>query len=180
MTCPTCAATNEPGRKFCGECGTRLALVCAKCGTSNPPTVRFCGECGTDVAGTAPVASPVPAGGAGPVVNAGPRLGGESPVAERRLVTVLFADLVGFTALSEGRDPETVRELLSRYFELATDVIGRYGGTVEKFIGDAVMALWGAPTAHELRQLDTITAASGDARSPVAAGSPEGVSPPVA
>ena len=71
------------------------------------------------------------------------------PIAERRLVTVLFADLVGFTALSEGRDPEAVRELLSRYFELATDVIERYGGTVEKFIGDAVMAVWGAPVAHE-------------------------------
>ncbi len=72
-----------------------------------------------------------------------------APVAERRLVTVLFADLVGFTTLAEGRDPETVRELLSQYFDLATDIIGRYGGTVEKFIGDAVMALWGAPTAHE-------------------------------
>jgi class 3 adenylate cyclase/tetratricopeptide (TPR) repeat protein len=70
-------------------------------------------------------------------------------VAERRLVSVLFADLVGFTKLAEGRDPEAVRELLSAYFELATDVINRYGGTVEKFIGDAVMALWGAPTAHE-------------------------------
>ena len=70
-------------------------------------------------------------------------------MAERRLVTVLFADLVGFTALSEGRDPEAVRELLSTYFELATDVIKRYGGSVEKFIGDAVMALWGAPVAHE-------------------------------
>ncbi len=64
-------------------------------------------------------------------------------------MSVLFADLVGFTAASEGRDAEETRELLSRYFELARDVIGRYGGTVEKFIGDAVMAVWGAPTAHE-------------------------------
>jgi len=64
-------------------------------------------------------------------------------------VTVLFADLVGFTTLSEGRDPEEVRELLSRYFDLAREVIERYGGTVEKFIGDAVMAVWGAPIAHE-------------------------------
>ena len=71
------------------------------------------------------------------------------PIAERRQVTVLFADLVGFTTLSEGRDPEAVRELLSAYFELATEVVGRYGGIVEKFIGDAVMALWGAPIAHE-------------------------------
>jgi class 3 adenylate cyclase/tetratricopeptide (TPR) repeat protein len=84
----------------------------------------------------------VPAGGAGPAAAA-------SPVAERRLISVLFNDLVGFTTFSEGRDAEDVRETLSRYFELATDIIGRYGGTVEKFIGDAVMAVWGAPVAHE-------------------------------
>ncbi|MEO6577430.1 MAG: adenylate/guanylate cyclase domain-containing protein, partial [Candidatus Limnocylindria bacterium] len=71
------------------------------------------------------------------------------PTAERRLVSVLFADLVGFTTLSESRDPEIVRELLNRYFETATQIIGAYGGTIEKFIGDAVMAVWGAPTAHE-------------------------------
>jgi class 3 adenylate cyclase len=70
-------------------------------------------------------------------------------VAERRLVSVLFADLVGFTALSEVRDPEEVRELLSRYFETCRRLIGLYGGTVEKFIGDAVMAVWGAPVATE-------------------------------
>ncbi|HTC85382.1 MAG TPA: adenylate/guanylate cyclase domain-containing protein, partial [Candidatus Acidoferrum sp.] len=70
-------------------------------------------------------------------------------VAERRLVSILFADLVGFTTLAEGRDAEDTRELLSAYFELARDIVGRYGGTVEKFIGDAVMAVWGAPTAHE-------------------------------
>ncbi|HSG86994.1 MAG TPA: adenylate/guanylate cyclase domain-containing protein [Candidatus Limnocylindrales bacterium] len=64
-------------------------------------------------------------------------------------MSVLFADLVGFTSLAEGRDPEETRELLSRYFDLASDVIDRYGGTVEKFIGDAVMAVWGAPVAHE-------------------------------
>ena len=66
-----------------------------------------------------------------------------APAAERRLVTVLFADLVGFTTLSESRDPEAVRELLSRYFETCRRLIALYGGTVEKFIGDAVMAVWG-------------------------------------
>jgi len=71
------------------------------------------------------------------------------PVTERRLVTVLFADLVGFTALSESRDPEEVRELLSTYFEVARSFVERYGGTVEKFIGDAVMAVWGTPVANE-------------------------------
>src|SRR4029079_229793 len=70
-------------------------------------------------------------------------------VAERRVVTVLFADLVGFTAFAEERDAEEVRDTLSRYFELATEVVDRYGGVIEKFIGDAVMAVWGAPAAHE-------------------------------
>ena len=67
-----------------------------------------------------------------------------SPVAERRVCSVLFCDLVGFTPLSESRDPEAVRELLSEYFVVARTVIERYGGVVEKFIGDAVMAVWGA------------------------------------
>jgi class 3 adenylate cyclase/predicted ATPase len=88
-------------------------------------------------------------GAPGPSAGADGRAGTAGPVAERRLVTVLFADLVGFTSLSEGRDPEEVRELLSRYFDVAREQIERYAGTVEKFIGDAVMAVWGAPTAHE-------------------------------
>ena len=78
-----------------------------------------------------------------------PATASQAPVSERRLVSVLFADLVGFTTLSEHRDPEEVRELLSRYFERCRAVIGRYGGTVEKFIGDAVMAVWGTPVARE-------------------------------
>jgi class 3 adenylate cyclase/tetratricopeptide (TPR) repeat protein len=72
-----------------------------------------------------------------------------APAAERRLVSILFADLVGFTSASEGRDAEETRELLGRYFETARTVIERYGGTVEKFIGDAVMAVWGTPVAQE-------------------------------
>ena len=74
---------------------------------------------------------------------------GRAPVAERRVCSVLFCDVVGFTPLSESRDPEAVRELLSRYFETARTIIGRYGGVVEKFIGDAVMAVWGTPAATE-------------------------------
>jgi class 3 adenylate cyclase/tetratricopeptide (TPR) repeat protein len=104
--------------------------------------MRFCGECATPLAagaGASPAAT----------VRSGPASAPVAPVAERRLVTVLFADLVGFTTLAEGRDAEDTRELLSHYFDLCRDVIDRYGGTVEKFIGDAVMAVWGAPTAHE-------------------------------
>jgi class 3 adenylate cyclase/tetratricopeptide (TPR) repeat protein len=72
-----------------------------------------------------------------------------NPIAERRVVTVLFADIVGFTPFAEERDAEEVRETLSRYFDLCSQIVERYGGTVEKFIGDAVMAVWGAPAAHE-------------------------------
>jgi class 3 adenylate cyclase len=80
-------------------------------------------------------------------------------VAERRVCSVLFCDVMGFTPLSEARDPESVRELLSQYFGVARTVIGRYGGVVEKFIGDAVMAVWG-----------TLTATEGDAERAVRAG----------
>ena len=152
MQCPACGTVNEAGRKFCHECGSKLAAACPACGTSNPPQARFCGECGarllSDEAAAAAAARP-------PVATPGGSVGGsattsqEAPVAERRFVTVLFADLVGFTTLAEGRDAEAVRELLSEYFELARTVIERYGGTVEKFIGDAVMAVWGAPVARE-------------------------------
>jgi class 3 adenylate cyclase/tetratricopeptide (TPR) repeat protein len=129
MVCPACSTENPEDAKFCNGCGVPLARVCASCGKSNAPGARFCSECG---AALTPASSPsAPA------------------AAERRLVSVLFADLVGFTPLSESRDAEEVRELLSSYFDLARTLIGRYGGTVEKFIGDAVMAVWGSPTATE-------------------------------
>ncbi len=133
MICPSCTTENQPGAKFCVECGTALALACPSCGAPHTAGQRFCAECGTALGAEAeaPVA---------------PR---EAPTAERRLVTVLFADLVGFTAASEQRDAEETRELLSRYFDTSRRLIELYGGTVEKFIGDAVMAVWGTPTATE-------------------------------
>ena len=147
MICSNCGTANEPGRKFCKECGTPLAVACPNCGASNAPDAKFCGECGTSLAGSASAAIVAPAGPAS--APAGARAALPEPVAERRLVSVLFADLVGFTTLAEGRDPEETRDLLTRYFGVARDVIERYGGTVEKFIGDAVMAVWGAPVAQE-------------------------------
>ncbi len=141
MTCMSCGAENRPGRKFCIRCGLALAATCPACGAANEPDAGFCGDCGTALASAA-----TSVGASGSPASAEPR---PSPVAERRLVSVLFADLVGFTTLAEGRDPEETRELLGRYFDLARDIIGRHGGTVEKFIGDAVMAVWGAPTAQE-------------------------------
>ena len=142
MTCPACGKDNPAEQKFCGECGGTLATSCPACGRTNPPGFKFCGECGARVGETP--ATPVPR---------------PEPEAERRLVSVLFADLVGFTTLAELRDAEEVRELLSRYFDTARQVIGRYGGTVEKFIGDAVMAVWGAPVAQEDDAERTVRAA---------------------
>ncbi|HEX6762404.1 MAG TPA: adenylate/guanylate cyclase domain-containing protein [Gaiellaceae bacterium] len=132
MTCPACGAANEADARFCNECGASLASGCPACGVVNAAGARFCKGCGAPLGAAAAERRVV-----------------ESPVAERRLVTVLFADLVGFTTLSEGRDAEEVRELLSRYFEAARRLIELYGGTVEKFIGDAVMAVWGVPAATE-------------------------------
>jgi len=139
VICSNCGTDNPANKRFCGDCGSPLASGCPTCGATNPPDKRFCGDCGSPLASGDP-ASPS---------RVRPRAPTPAPVAERRLVSILFADLVGFTTLADGRDAEDTRELLSRYFDLSSDVIRRYGGTVEKFIGDAVMAVWGAPTAHE-------------------------------
>ena len=140
VICSKCGTQNIAGAKFCMECATPLAAGCPNCGFVNLAGAKFCSECatplgaraGTDAAGQ---------WSEGPAIS--------EPVAERRLVSVLFADLVGFTPFAEERDAEDVRDTLSRYFDLCREVIGLYGGTVEKFIGDAVMAVWGAPTAQE-------------------------------
>ena len=134
--CSECGHENPPGAKFCARCGSALTLACPSCGTAYGTEDLFCVECGRRLQEQVDPA----------VVPAAPAV---APVAERRLVTVLFADLVGFTSLSEKRDSEEVRELLSRYFETCRRIVELYRGTVEKFIGDAVMAVWGAPTATE-------------------------------
>ena len=140
MICSVCGAENPAGKRFCGDCGAALASACPACGAENPPDKRFCGDCGEPLSG---IAGPARATTASAADN------GTRPVAERRFVTILFADLVGFTPFAEERDAELVRETLTRYFATAREVIELYGGRVEKFIGDAVMALWGAPTARE-------------------------------
>ena len=102
-------------------------MDCANCGTSNPAQARFCLSCGTALAGSPP----------------------SSSREERKVVSVVFADLVGFTARAEELDPEDVERILRPYHDRLRSDLERYGGTVEKFIGDAVMAVFGAPTAHE-------------------------------
>ncbi len=144
MICSNCGADNAAGRRFCDECGTVLSSGCPNCGEPNRPGAKFCGNCGTTLnAATAGLAQPTAAMGT-------PVVGGEAATkAERRFVTVLFVDLVGFTPFAEERDAELVRETLDRYFGIARLAVERHGGTIEKFIGDAVMAVWGTPTAHE-------------------------------
>ena len=152
--CGQCGALAEAGDRFCGDCGAALT-GCPSCGAPLVAGKKFCTSCGQALAAGVPVAGDQPGQHASPLMLASPgALGhaawtGERTVAERRVCSVLFCDFVGFTTWSEGTDPEVVREVLSQYFTVARTVIGRYGGLVEKFIGDAVMAAWGAPVAAE-------------------------------
>jgi class 3 adenylate cyclase len=130
--CPNCAELNDAAQRFCGHCGTSLWRHCASCGQDNPPDFRFCGSCG------APCESSSLASGAG-----------ESEEGERRWVTVLFADLSEFTSLSERTDPEEIRSMVDGCMREMGEVVERFGGTVDKVIGDALMAVFGAPVAHE-------------------------------
>ena len=138
MICAACGAENRAGSRFCDTCGAGLAATCPSCGEANRTDARFCSSCGHALTQTDAPATP-----------RAPQPSTPQAEAERRLVTVLFTDLVGFTSLAEDRDPEAVRELLSSYFDTATRIVQVHGGTVEKFIGDAVMAVWGTPVAHE-------------------------------
>ena len=130
--CPKCGQDNPPGFAFCGACGAPVAeqapLTCSSCGQTNPPGFRFCGTCGTPLAAAPP-----------PVETED----------ERKVVTALFTDIVGSTARAEELDAEDVRARLAPYYTRLRAELERYGGTVEKFIGDAVVALFGAPVAHE-------------------------------
>jgi class 3 adenylate cyclase/tetratricopeptide (TPR) repeat protein len=131
VTCVSCAQELPEGAVFCPSCGTRQGTAtCSSCSSELTAGAAFCFRCGAPVAGQ-------------PGAAAGSR------AAERRVTSILFADLVSYTTLSEVRDHEDVRELLTSYFDVCSTVVRRYGGTVEKFIGDAVMAVWGVPTAHE-------------------------------
>jgi class 3 adenylate cyclase/tetratricopeptide (TPR) repeat protein len=136
QTCTSCGAGNPPRAKFCMSCGAALSPSCPACGAENPPGARFCIECGTALEApaeppTAPAAAP------------------EVLPEERRNATVLFADLSGYTAIAEQMDPEAVKSLLDRALRRLGQEVFRYGGRVDKYIGDNVMGVFGAPVAHE-------------------------------
>ncbi|HLJ71144.1 MAG TPA: adenylate/guanylate cyclase domain-containing protein, partial [Roseiarcus sp.] len=163
--CAGCGFEIQSGFAFCPQCGARQPAQCAACGYALAPDFAFCPKCGAATAaakspGAAPKAgerSP-PASVAAPAAprRAEPpnRFAEAAPVkmdahADRRTVTVLFADLSGFTTLSERLDPELVQALQNDIFEEMTAALHRFGGFPDKFIGDALLALFGAPTAHE-------------------------------
>ncbi len=149
--CGRCGAPLEAGDRFCEDCGAP-AGGCPACGAPVTAGKRFCRSCGHALTGTAPTGGAPTQRPSGPLMLAAPGLltgSADAAVAERRVCSLLFCDLVGSTPLAESRDPEAVRELLSRYFAVARTIVGRYGGVVEKFIGDAVVAVWGAPAAAE-------------------------------
>ena len=115
--CADCGHDNAPGQAFCGACGQVLSPICPSCGEKNPSTFRFCGACGSEMAPTAPIAAALEG--------------------ERRWVTVLFGDLAGFTHMSAAADPEDLRLMVDRCTTRMGEIVERYGGWVDKVIGDA-------------------------------------------
>jgi class 3 adenylate cyclase len=161
MQCPRCHAENRGGRRFCGECGQSLALSCPVCGFLNQGNEKFCGGCGAATAPNAAAAPPsrspesyTPKHLAERILTSRAALEGE-----RKQVTVLFADVVGFSGLSERLDPEAVHTIMDGCFELLARAIHRYEGTINQFTGDGVMALFGAPIAHEDHAVRALEAA---------------------
>ena len=151
MQCPQCQAENPPQAKFCMECAAPLALKCSACGAEVPPRAKFCVECAHPVAKSAPAPTAPPAPAvytpqhlAERIISSRGALEGE-----RKQVTVLFADLKGSMELLADRDPEDARNILDPVLERMMEAVHRYEGTVNQVMGDGIMALFGAPLAHE-------------------------------
>src|SRR5215472_7538370 len=169
MSCPRCGVDNPSGAKFCRGCGVRLDVLCPACKHPNLPGSRFCNECGRQLVPDAPTSAGVGGpptatrGGAVASTRSDSTQVGYTPKhladkilkdrsaleGERRQVTVLFADLAGFSALAERRDPEEVHAVVDRCFDVIATEVHRFEGTINQYTGDGVMALFGAPIAHE-------------------------------
>jgi hypothetical protein len=152
MECPKCQFENREGVKFCEECGANFELRCPNCAAKIPLGRKFCGECGFKL--TKPSLSPAvdysepqsytPKHLADKILTSRSSIEGE-----RKLVTVLFADVADYTAMSEKLDPEEVHQIMDGAFKILMDEIHKYEGTINQFTGDGVMALFGAPVSHE-------------------------------
>ena len=149
MQCPQCQFENPSDARYCNKCGSKLELTCPKCRKTNPPDSNFCNGCGHSLAQD----EPPPVEKSEPVETAAPAAG------ERKHVTVLFSDLTGYTAMSEKLDPEELKDIMTRVFDRIKEVIAKYDGFIEKFAGDAVMAIFGVPRAHEDDPVRAIRAA---------------------
>jgi class 3 adenylate cyclase len=151
MQCPRCQHANSPVAKFCEECATPLTRMCAQCGSRVSPTAKFCPECAHPVSGAAGGQPRFAAPGSyTPKHLAEKILTSKSALeGERKQVTVLFADLKGSMELLADRDPEEARKILDPVLERMMEAVHRYEGTVNQVMGDGIMALFGAPLAHE-------------------------------
>src|SRR5689334_9509576 len=153
MQCPRCQHDNREGRRFCAECGASLAVACASCGFSNEPGEKFCGGCGAPLGAQAATATG--SRFSSPEVYTPKHLAEKILISKSALegepkqVTVLFADLKGSMEILADRDPEEARKLLDPVLEHMMEAVHRYEGTVNQVMGDGIMALFGAPLAHE-------------------------------
>ncbi len=147
MNCPACGHANPEGARFCNECAGSLAVACARCRAENTPRARFCSQCAAPLEVRGPDRDPrayTPKHLADKILQSKSALEGE-----RKQVTVLFADVKGSLELSESLDPEEWHRILDRFFAILTEGVHRFEGTVNQYTGDGIMALFGAPIAHE-------------------------------
>src|SRR6476619_1303829 len=151
MNCASCGASNQADAVFCEECGTSFGGECPSCGTSCSPSAKFCRKCRTPLGGDAVAKtserdprSYTPKHLAERILTSRSALEGE-----RKQVTVLFADVKGSMDLTEQVDPEEWHKILDHFFQILSEAVHRYEGTVNQVMGDGVMALFGAPLAHE-------------------------------
>ena len=161
MKCPKCQFENPDGSKFCGGCGEQFDLTCPECGANNPVENKFCNECGFDLKPVQEVSDQITETISPPVSHPEETISIDtsSTTGERKHVTVLFSDLTGYTVLSEKLDPEEVKEITSRIFSDISKIIEKYDGFIEKYAGDAVMAIFGVPKAHEDDPIRAVKAA---------------------
>ena len=149
MPCPRCRAENLPSHRFCVACGQALQASCARCGFVHEPGARFCGGCGQPILVAGPVRFASPATYTPPHLAEKIRTSRGTLEGERKQVTVLFADMTGSLALLADRDPEDGRRMLDPVLAVMMEAVHRYEGTVNQVLGDGVMAIFGAPVAHE-------------------------------
>ncbi|MFC1880444.1 adenylate/guanylate cyclase domain-containing protein [Thermodesulfobacteriota bacterium] len=161
MQCPECQFENLKGSKFCGGCGQKFDLTCSECGANNPAGNKFCNECGSDLKPVKEVSDQITETISPPVSPSKETIDTDTPstTGERKHVTVLFSDLTGYTAMSEKLDPEEVKEITSRIFGEVSKTVAKYDGFIEKYAGDAVMAIFGVPQAHEDDPIRAVKAA---------------------